>query len=157
MNFSDLLCQLNVYDRLDGFAHQATGQWVRLEWEQQENGPRGIDVERELNRLGVDVCGRWFAPASEDHPYGLLSCLVPKSQARWGEYILTAYGVTFTSKPIDAKSAVAAQHRQGQPIPAWSERGQSRPSVSLSEMNFAAPKKEEKGPVRRVLDWLKDG
>ena len=156
MNFTDLIASCDIYDLADGWIHRATGQWVRVEWEQQENGPRGIDVERELNRVGVDIAGRWFAPASKDHPYGLLSCLVPKPRARWAEYALTAYGIPFVSEPIDAKSVAAAQRRQGQPIPAWSERGQHRPSVTLSEMNFAAPKKED-GPVKKLVKWLRDG
>jgi len=156
VNFLDLVAQCDIYDRLDGVVHQATGDWVRLEWEQQEGGPRGIDVERELKRLGVNVCGRWFSPASEDHPCGLLSCLVPEPRARWGEYVLTAYGVTFTSEPIDAQSVAAAQRRQGERIPAWSERGQSRPSVTLSGMQF--PKqREEEGLAKRLVKWLRDG
>jgi len=157
VNFLDLVAQCDIYDRLDGAIHQATGDWVRLEWEQQENGPTGRDVERELNRLGVDICGRWFSPASEDHPCGTLSCLVPKNQARWAEYVLTSYGLAFTSEPIDAKSVEAAMRRQGEHIPAWSERGQSRPSVQLSEMSFAASQREEEGLAKRLVKWLRDG
>jgi len=60
------------------------------------------------------------------------------------------------SEPIDTKSALAALARRERRIPAWSERGQARPSVQLFEMNFAAPRKED-GLVRRALDWLRDG
>lgn len=157
MDFLDLIASCDIYDRADGLIHQATGDWVRLEWERVPGGMTGGDVERELDRLGVSICGRWFAPASEKHPCGLLSCLVPERQARWAEHLLTVKGITFTSEPIDAKSVAAAQRRQGQPIPAWSERGQSRPSVRLSEMQFPKQREEEQGPVGRLVKWLRDG
>ena len=153
----DLLAQLNIIDGFDGLIHQATGDWVRLEWERQPGALTGGEIEKKLRERGVKIVGRVSALPSEEHPHGKLFCLAHGSQVRWAEYVMTTYGVPFTMEPIDAKSGAAATRRQGQPIPAWSGRGQSRPSVQLFEMNFAAPKKEEKGPVRRVLDWLRDG
>jgi len=123
MDFLDLVASCDIYDRADGLIHQATGNWVRLEWERQENGPTGRDVERELNRLGVDICGRWFSPASEDHEFGTLSCLVRKSQARWAEYILLRkFHLVFINRPLDSRNVEWATRWGGQAVPAWQDR-----------------------------------
>ena len=155
----DLVATCNVIDKADGAFANVTGDWVRIEWERVPGGHRGIDVERELKRLGVEaIAGRDSGPASKEHEYGTLSCLVHRRQAEWAEYLLTAAGLVIVSEPIDAKSAAAALARRERRIPAWSERGQRRASVTLSGMSFAASQREEeKGPVRRVLDWLRDG
>ena len=154
----DLVSACNVIDKADGVFANITGDWTRIEWERVPGGHRGIDVERELGRLGVKaIAGRDSAPASKEHPHGTLSCLVHGAQAEWAEYLLAAAGLVIVSEPIDVKSALAALARRERRIPAWSERGQQQPSVQLSGMNFAAPKKEDDGPVRRVLDWLRDG
>ena len=155
----DLLAKCDIYEHIDLALHQLAsgGGWIKLEWDR--GACRGIDVERELKRLGVPICGRWFTSPSEEHPNGTLSCYVPENQARRSEYSLVReFGPIFVGEPIDAKSIEAAMRRQGEHIPAWSERGQSRPSVPLSEMNFAAPKREEEaGPVKRLVKWLRDG
>jgi len=155
----DLVSACNVIDKADGAFANATGDWVRLEWERVPGGHRGIDVERELGRLGVEaIAGRDSAPASKAHPHGTLSCLVHSAQAEWAEYLLTAAGLVIVSEPIDVKSALAALARRERRIPAWSERGQSRPSVQLFEMDFAASQREEDdGPVKRLVKWLRDG
>lgn len=122
MNWTDLLASCNVIDKMDGLAHQLTGDWVRIEWERQPGGMTGGDVKHELARLGIEViAGRDFSPASGGRPE-TLSCLVPGSQAEWAEYLLTAAGLVIMSEPINAKSAAAARARQGLRIPAWSER-----------------------------------
>ena len=153
----DLLAQLNIIDGFDGLIHQATGDWVRLEWERQPGALTGGEIEKKLRERGVKIVGRGSALPSEEHPHGTLVCFARGSQARWAEYVMTTYGVPFTMEPIDAKSVAAAQRRQGTPIPAWSERGQLGPSITLSGMQFPTQREEEKGPVRRVLDWLRDG
>ena len=122
MDFTDLIAQFDLCDRADRVIHRATGDYVCIEWERLPGGPTGGDVERELARVGVDICGRWFSPASEEYPHGTLSCLVRGGQARWAEYAATAAGVAFVSKPIDARSVAAAMARQGRRIPAWSEQ-----------------------------------
>ena len=154
----DLVSACNVIDKADGAFANATGDWVRLEWERVPGGHRGIDVERELGRLGVEaIAGRDSAPASREHPHGLLSCLVHRRQAEWAEYLLTAAGLVIVSEPIDAKSAMAALARRERRIPAWSERGQSRPSIRLSGMQFPSKQEEDDGPVKRLVKWLRDG
>ena len=153
----DLLAQLNIIDGFDGLIHQATGDWVRLEWERVPGALVGGEIERKLKERGVKIVGRGSALPSEEHPHGTLVCFARGSQARWAEYVMTTYGVPFTMEPIDAKSVAAAQRRQGTPIPAWSKRGQSRPSIRLSEMNFAASREEDDGPVKKLVKWLRDG
>ena len=152
----DLLAKCDVYEHIDLAFHQLVsgGNWVKIEWDRA--GVRGIDVERELKRLGVPICGRWFTSPSEDHPNGTLSCCVQKQQARWAEYVLKRMGVQFVSEPIDAKSVAAAMRRQGERIPAWSERGQHRPSITLSGMQFPS-QREEDGLAKRLIKWLRDG
>ena len=156
IGFLDLLAQCNIIDGLDGLIHQATGDWVRLEWERQPGQLVGGEIERKLKERGVKIVGRGSALPSEEHPHGKLSCLVCGNQVRWAEYVMTTYGVLFTMKPIDAKSVAAAMRRQGQPIPAWSERGQSRSSVTLSGMQFPS-QREEEGLAKRLIKWLRDG
>ena len=153
----DLLAQLNIIDGFDGLIHQATGDWVRLEWERQPGALTGGEIEKKLRERGVKIVGRGSTLPSEEHPHGKLFCLAHGSQVRWAEYVMTTYGVPFTMEPIDAQSVAAAQRRQGQPIPAWSERGQARPSVQLSGMNFAASREEDDGPVKKLVKWLRDG
>jgi len=154
----DLVSACNVIDKADGVFANITGDWVRIEWERVPGGHRGIDVERELKRLGVKaIAGRDSGPASREHPHGTLSCLVHGAQAEWAEYLLTAAGLVIVSEPVDTKSALAALARRERRIPAWSERGQSRPSVQLFEMNFAASREEDDGPVKKLVKWLRDG
>ena len=127
MNWLDLVAACNVIDKADGALANVTGDWVRLEWERIPGGHRGIDVERELARLGVEaIAGRDSAPASKEHQHGLLSCLVHRRQAEWAEYLLTSYGLIIVSEPIDTKSALAALARRERRIPAWSESAASR-------------------------------
>ena len=157
MNWLDLVSACNVIDKADGALANIAGDWVRLEWERVPGGHRGIDVERELKRLGVEaIAGRDSASASKEHEYGTLSCLVHRRQAEWAEYLLTAAGLVIVSEPIDTKSAAAALARHERRIPAWSERGQYRPSVTLLGMQFP-PQREEEGPVKKLVKWLRDG
>jgi len=154
----DLVSACNVIDKADGAFANATGDWVRLEWERVPGGHRGIDVERELGRLGVEaIAGRDSAPASKAHPHGTLSCLVHSAQAEWAKYLLTAAGLVIVSEPIDVKSALAALARRERRIPAWSERGQHRPSITLSGMQFPTQREEDNGPVKKLVKWLRDG
>ena len=154
----DLVSACNVIDKADGALANVTGDWVRIEWERIPGGHRGIDVERELKRLGVEaIAGRDSAPASKEHPHGLLSCLVHRRQAEWAEYLLTAAGLAIVSEPIDVKSALAALVRRERRIPAWSERGQSWPGITLSGMQFPSRREEDDGPVKKLVKWLRDG
>ena len=151
----DLVSSLNVIDKADGVLANATGDWVRIEWERQAGGPRGIDVERELKRLGVEaIAGRDSGPASKEHPHGTLSCLVHRAQAEWAEYLLTSYGLIIVSEPVDAKSALAALARRERRIPSWSER------ASVGTLKFTSPmtaQPSRAGWVERLRDWLLDG
>jgi len=157
MDFFDFVSQLDFYDLADDLLHQATGKYTKLEWERQPGGPRGVDVERELNRVGVSICGRWFSPASEEHEHGTLSCLVGNGQARWAEYALEAVGVIpFVNRPIDAQSVAAARARRERRIPAWSE---STPFAKTSgpAARCFENKPSRAGWVERLRDWLLDG
>lgn len=147
-NWLDLLAKCDIYDPLDGLVHQMTGNWVRLEWD-RGGDQRGIDVERELKRLGVDICGRDFTLPSEERPYGTLSLLVRADQARWAEYIMTTMSAPLVSEPIDARSVAAAQARQGRHITAWSERPTS------NAIRFEN-KPSRSGWMERLRSWLLD-
>ena len=151
----DLVSACNVIDKADGALANATGDWVRIEWERIPGGHRGIDVERELARLGVKaIAGRDSGPASREHPHGTLSCLVHRAQAEWAEYLLTAAGLVIVSEPIDAKSALAALARRERRIPAWSER------TSVGALKFTSAmtaKPSRAGWLERLRDWLLDG
>jgi len=155
MDFLDFVSQLDFYDLADDLLHQATGKYTKLEWERVPGGPRGIDVERELARVGVSICGRWFTPPSEQHEHGTLSCLVHNGQARWAEYALEAVGtIPWVSKPIDTQSVAAALARRERRIPAWSER------TSVGTLKFTSPmtaQPSRAGWVERLRSWLLDG
>jgi len=155
MDWSDLVSACNIIDKADGAFANATGDWTRIEWERVPGGHRGIDVERELARLGVKaIAGRDSGPASREHPHGTLSCLVHRAQAEWAEYLLTSYGLIIVSEPVDAKSALAALARRERRIPSWSER------ASVGTLKFTSPmtaQPSRAGWVERLRDWLLDG
>lgn len=152
-DWTDLLASCNVIDRADALVHQAAGDYRKLEWARTPGGPTGGDVERELKRLGVGICGRWFEPASREHPHGLLSCLIRDEQVRWAEYVATAFGVPVTSAPVDAKSVAAALARQGRRIPAWAERSRAIDGA----IRLQSRESESRTVVERLKDWLFEG
>lgn len=152
-DWTDLLCQFDVYDRADALVHQTTGNYRKFEWARTPGGASGGEIERELARVGVGICGRWFSPASEEHPHGTLSLLVHERQARWAEYVLSAFGIQFVSEPVDARSMAAATARQGRRIPAWSERSRAVDSA----IRFQSRESESRTVVERLKSWLFEG
>ena len=63
----ECIAACDIYDMvLDPAFHQITsgGGWVKIEWD-RGSGVRGIDLERELKRKRIPICGRGFTMRSE--------------------------------------------------------------------------------------------
>lgn len=118
----EMLAKLDVIEPATLAIRQLTsgGNWRRIEFE-RDAGWAGIEVERELERLHIPICGRGFTSKSEEHPTGTLYCYVPAQQHRWAEYVLRCAGVPLLTVVDERNAAWAAQHDG--PVPAWDERG----------------------------------
>jgi len=122
----ECIAACDIYDMvLDPAFHQITsgGGWVKIEWD-RGSGVRGIDLERELKRKRIPICGRGFTMRSERFPCGTLSCYVKRKQARWAEYVLLRkWGVPLLTT-FDERNAEWAAGKG--PVPGWEERQRSR-------------------------------
>jgi len=75
-------------------------------------GWSGAEIERELRRLHIGLCGRNF---DADHLY----FFVKRDQARWAEYVLRRAGVPVLTV-IDERNAAWAEGKGA--VPGWDAR-----------------------------------
>jgi len=141
----ELLAQLDVIDRIDGFlsgflnadwrgafqpagpvglvgefAASVTGQNAWRFCVPRNCGWSGIEMERLLRRHGVTIWDRGFTP-------DCLTFCVKLRQANWAEYLLRRRGIPVVSRPFNPlNDEYARRHAPGSEPPTGESRSRAR-------------------------------